>query len=271
MRFIDILGQLAALDDARLEDPLPVAIVASRFTVPADVETVDTRYGLLFRALEAEQEAIVRARIAYRGSEAQRILGLAQVAFGDLRGVLAGVSGDHLDHEPREGEWSARRALVHTINGERSYRAQVTHAVGRAGTEPLLLPAERRPQPDPADTEGDGSAVAERLAARRSETDAELGRTPDDRLTRPSQWGWGPKAVGVDVRFRLHRFASHIVEHTIQVERALEAAGVTFGDARRTVRRISIARAMHERITSADDLARLDAEHEARMRTPVTA
>src|SRR5262249_33640145 len=127
------------------------------------------------------------------------------------------------------------------------------------------------PQPDPADTAGDGSAVAARFAARRAETDAELGATSDDQLTRPSQWGWADTPAGVDVRFRLHRFASHIVEHTVQIQRALEAAGGAVGDARRTVRRISIARAMHERITSADELARLDAEHDARIRAPIQA
>ena len=271
MGFIDLLARLAAIDDAGLEEQLPVSIVGPGLAVPPDLTTVDTRYALLFRTLEIEQEAVVRARVAYRGSEAQRILGLAQVAYGDLRGALAGVTAEQLDRAPRPGEWSARETMKHTISVERSYRANTSHARRRGPEEPLSLPQDRRPQPDPADIEGDGSQVALRLGLRRAETDAELGDVRDDELTRPSQWSWSTGPIGVVVRFRLHRFASHLVEHTVQCERALEAAGVPFGDARRTVRRISIARAMHERITPADELTRLDARHEARILTPATA
>lgn len=209
----------------------------------------------------------MRARVAYRGTEAQRILGLAQIAYGDLRGSIAGVTEEQLDRAPREGEWSARQTLVHTIGVERSYRANTAYALVRSADDPLTLPPERRPQPDPDDTAGDGSRIAERLGVRRAETDAELSAVRDDQLTLPSQWGSHAAGVRIDVRFRLHRFASHLVEHTVQCERALEAAGVAFGDARRVVRRISVARAMHERIGSAAELVRLDAAHEETIRS----
>jgi hypothetical protein len=61
-----------------------------------------------------------------------------------------------------------------------------------------------------------------------------------------------------------------IVEGEWSARQALEAAVGPFGDARRTVRRISQARAMHERITALEGLARLDAEHEARILTPTS-
>jgi hypothetical protein len=224
---------------------------------------IDARYALLHRALEEEQQAVVRARMTYGGSEAQRILGLAQIAYGDLRGLLAGVTEDLLDRAPRDGEWSARETLVHTIAVERSYRANTAHALVRSQSDPLTLPAERRPKPDPLDTAGDGTDIALRLGARRAETDADVGRITEAQMTLPTQWG----EIDVDVRFRLHRFASHLVEHTVQCETALEAAGMRSGDARRVVRRISVARAMHERITLADELARLDADHAAAIGT----
>jgi hypothetical protein len=231
----------------------------------------DARYALLHSTLETEQGAVVRARLAYRGTEAQRILGLAQIAYGDLRGLLAGVPADLLDRVPREGEWSARETLVHTVGVERSYRANTAFALVRSADDPLTLPAERRPQPDPADTAGDGSEIAIRLGARRAETDADLGRITDDQLTLPSAWGSHSADARIDVRFRLHRFASHLVEHTVQCETALEAAGPRGGDARRVARRISVARAMHERITPAGELARLDAQHEEALASLVTA
>ena len=252
--FIALLARLAAVDDADLARPDRWRGIR-----------VGARYARLFRTLEIEQEAVVAARISYLGTEAQRILGLAQIAYGDLRGVLAGVGSEALDRSPAEGEWSARRTLEHAIGVERSYRANTRHAIVRGADEPLTLPAERRPQPDPADTAGDGSALAEHLGARRAETDADLGRITEDEMTRASHWGALEEGLDVDVRFRLHRFASHLVEHTVQCERALEAAGVVFGDARRVVRRISVLRAMHERITPAAELARLDAGHAQRL------
>ena len=217
------------------------------------------RYAVLHRALEREQEAVVAARLRYRGSEAARILGLAQVAYGDLRGLLVGLTEDVLDRAPPEGEWSARETMAHTVGVERSYRANVSHALGRGPDEPLVLTPEGRPQPDPLDIVGDGTAIAVRLGARRAETDEALAGTTEDQMRLPTQWG----SYDVDVRFRLHRFASHLVEHTVQCETALEATGARFGDARRVARRISVARAMHERITAPDELARLDEEHRA--------
>ncbi len=246
-----ILARLASLTDEQL---------GGRATWRG--KETDARYALLHSTLEQEQGAIVRARLGYSGSEAQRILGLAQVAYGDLRGLIAGVGPELLDRAPRAGEWPARDALAHTVGVERSYHANTAFALVRSPDDPLTLPADRRPVPDPTDTAGDGSAIAFRLGQRRAETDAGLSKIRDDQLTLPSAWGSHSADVRIDVRFRLHRFASHLVEHTVQCERALEAAGLPFGDARRVVRRISIARAMHERISSPDDLARLDRAHE---------
>ncbi len=263
--FIRTLARLAALADEELTAHVSVGVIGTTAKPPPGVSRIDARYALLFSTLEVEQAAVARARTTYRGTEAQRILGLAQVAYGDLRGLLAGVSAEALDRVPREGEWSAREALKHATLVERSYRANTAHALRRGADEPLTVPAELRPTPDPADTAGDGSDIAERLGVRRAETDAELAAISDEQLTRASQWG----DLDVDVRFRLHRFASHVVEHTVQCERALETAG-TVNDARRVVRRISVMRAMHERITPLDELARLDARHEARILTPAS-
>jgi hypothetical protein len=54
-------------------------------------------------------------------------------------------------------------------------------------------------------------------------------------LTRPTIW----INYEIDVRFRLHRFASHVVEHTIQCEKILEALGWRPTEGRRIVRELS--------------------------------
>jgi len=54
-------------------------------------------------------------------------------------------------------------------------------------------------------------------------------------MTRPTIWG----RYDVDVRFRLHRFAAHVVEHTVQCEKALDALGWRATEGRRIVRRLA--------------------------------
>ena len=216
----------------------------------------------LYNALEEEQMAV--AALAPDGDEASRILTLAQVAFGRLRGLLAAIDDDLLDQAPAEGEWSVRETLVHAIGVERSYRANTQHALVRGDDEPLTLSAERRPKPDPADTSGGVLDILAAFAERRAETDAALVGLDAEQMARPSQWGPYEVPHRIDVRFRLHRFASHIVEHTVQCEKTIAALGVTLNDPRAVVRIIGATRGAHERRSSRAVLDALDAALVAR-------
>jgi hypothetical protein len=191
--------------------------------------------------------------------EASRILTIAQIAFGRLRGLLAGIGDDLLDVPPAEGEWSLRTTLAHAIEVERSYRANTQHALVRRDSEPLKLSADRRPKPDPADTSGGVLDIVAAFATRRAETDAALAGLDADQMIRPSQWGPYDVMHQVDVRFRLHRFASHIVEHSVQCEKTVAALGVTLNDPRAVARAIGAARGAHERRSSRAVLDALDA------------
>jgi hypothetical protein len=198
------------------------------------------------------------------GDEASRILTLAQIEFGRLRGVLAGVEDDLLDRAPAEGEWTLRETLAHAIGVERSYRANTQHALVRRDDDPLTLSAERRPQPDPEDTRGGVLDIVAAFAARRAETDAALAGLKEAQMVRPSQWGPYEVPHRIDVRFRLHRFASHIVEHAVQCEKAIAALGIALNDPRAVVRSIGATRGAHERRSSRTVLDALDAALVAR-------
>ena len=228
----------------------------------------DVRYAL-YHALEAEQSAVIAA--APPTSESARILELAQIAFGRLRGLLAGVDDDLLDRAPAAGEWSLRETLAHTIGVERSYRANTEFALVRGDADPLSLPAgpdavvrtaageHRRPRPDPTDTSGGVLEIVEALARRRAETDAALADLSDAQLRRPSQWGAVSDSSVIDVRFRLHRIASHIAEHTVQCETTVTQLGVPLTDARVIVRAIGAVRGAHERRSPRATIDALDA------------
>jgi DinB superfamily len=203
----------------------------------------------LYRALEAEYSALARAPSP--PTEAARILGLAQQAFGDLCGLLAGLADDVLDASPEPGEWSLRQVLAHVLLVERRYAAQVEYAARRTDAEPVYR--ELRLQLSDAAREGGVTSWIDRLAASRDESDRACS-LPDAALDRPTRWA----GYDVDLRFRLHRFAAHLVEHTVQCEKVLEAVAPPTGEAGRIVRRVWAARSSHERLSSPEVLRALD-------------
>ena len=207
----------------------------------------------MYHALEEEQRAVSDAPRA--ATEAARILSLAQGAFGELRGLLAGLDDELLDRPAAAGEWSLRETLAHAIAVERSYRTNTEYSVGRVASEPVLMPTERRPQPDPADTTGGVGHIVARFAQRRSETDAAFAALDEAALARPTMWG----GFEVDVRHRLHRFASHVAEHGNQCEKTVRALHAFGGDARSIAKRIGAMRGLHERRSDAACLRALDA------------
>ncbi len=254
--FESALGRLASVDDAAL---------GRRVTWRGWGGSEATVQFLVYQLLREEQAALVAAEHASRVSEVERILRLAQQAFGDLRGLLAGREDRLLDREPAVGEWSLRAILRHVLAVELRYAAQILYSAHRREEEPLAIPPERLPcdrlsPPDPqyADTRTAGmSRILERLADARAGTDGLVSGLPEALLVRPSLWG----SAEIDVRLRLHQVAAHIVEHVVQCERTLETLGARDGEARRVMRRISAVRGAHETISEDAALRRLDGEY----------
>jgi DinB superfamily len=194
---------------------------------------MEFRYAL-YRAIEEAQEASVRVATLPH-PESRRILSLAQRAFGDLRGLLIGLPADLLDQPPREGEWPVREILRHVVLVEGRYAVQTQYAIERADTDPMRVADDKLPTLAKTDVTGGISEVLTRVAEARAETDRRLGDVPAAAMARPTQW----IQFDVDVRFRLHRFASHLVEHTVQCEKALAALGWQMTEGRRIVRRLT--------------------------------
>jgi hypothetical protein len=216
------LASFAALDEAALGRPWLFR-----------GQTMDVRYAL-FRTLEDAQEAHVRV-VARPLPESRRILSLAQRAFGDLRGLLVGLPADLIDRAPRAGEWPVRDVLRHMWVIERRYALQTLYAVERADSDPVRIADDRLPTPAQMDATGSLDEVLARLGAAREESNRRLGEILPARMTRPTIWA----RYDVDVRFRLHRFAAHVIEHTIQCEKTLVALDWRPTEGRRIVRRLA--------------------------------
>jgi uncharacterized damage-inducible protein DinB len=209
----------------------------------------------LYRTLEDEQEALVRTRRGSRAPEATVALALAQRTFGELCGALAGLPEDLLHAAPSPGQWSVRQTLAHMLAVERRYLLSTLHAARRRDGDPMR-PAQADLDAASVVAETDGAEdLLVRLGEARRETRRLADALPEEVLTRPTEWA----GYEVDVRFRLHRFAVHVVEHTIQCEKALRALGWSEPEGRRIVRRIWATRGEHEALAPVGGLAALDA------------
>lgn len=216
------LERFAALDEKELSQPWLYL-----------GKPMDVRYAL-YRTIEDAQESLVSAA-ARSHPEPRRILSLAQRAYGDLRGLLIGLPADLLDAAPRAGEWSVREILRHVIVIEGRYAVQTWYAVERADTDPMRVADEKMPTPAQTDVSGSLSGILDRIGLVRAETDKRLGDLAAPAMARPTQW----IQYDVDVRFRLHRFAAHLVEHTVQCEKTLATLGRRMPEGRRIVRRLT--------------------------------
>lgn len=209
----------------------------------------EVRYGA-YRAAEALEQAEIEARIAVAATDARErraawIVGPATAARWDLHGILIPLDDALLDVDPGGGEWSIRLTLGHIISSQRAYGWATawwqTHgyeADDRALPQgvPDAFLAEL---PDEATTEAEGSL--DDLRARLDEildlSVERLAGLPDDRLDLGARWSGFPVTVG----FRLGRWASHIREHAIQIEKTFAMIGHVPTEPARLVRNMLAA------------------------------
>jgi hypothetical protein len=188
----------------------------------------DVRGGF-FRCYEMLEEAAADVRWILEDSGAQRAPGarVAQrstAARWDLHGLLAALDDDDLDRDPGGGEWTIRQTLAHTVNSQRAYAWFTAWWLARAG-EPLLpqVPDDALPDFPDEESEGRGSLqeIRDRLDAILDLAMGRLGPLDEGQLAVGVRWSGRALTVG----FRLGRWASHLREHTIQVDKTLVMLG----------------------------------------------
>lgn len=222
--------------------PLPAELLAARAAVEAvlrdlmtvpdaplgvkpwagwrDVGDAELRYGL-YHIYEQFEKAELGARAAGgRATQAGAILAQATAARWELHGVLLPLA-DLLDADPGGGEWTLRQTLGHVVGAQASYSARTAYATHRLHNDPSLPVLGRADIVDGAFEEaptGDMDAIRQRLDRWLDIGIAWLISVDDDAaMAAETIWSDYP----VDVRFRLHRWSSHIREHLVQVEKTL--------------------------------------------------
>ena len=201
------------------------------------------RFTLLLAQHELRDLAVrlesLRTKKGPPASQTERILGQFHFAYRDLTGVLAGVRDDDLDRVPAVGEWPVREVLEHMLGAEFGFLGVVQYALAPDRPHDVEEAEERwdkwRDEHNyraPKKLEGGVADVRNALFEIHRRILRELVGLSDNALEKPAIFWDGEKPI----RFRLHRFEAHMVQHTVQVEKTLDWIGRGPSEARRLIR-----------------------------------
>lgn len=206
--------RLLAVPDDRLEAVWPW---------PGHASEVDVRYGLYrsFELLEAARASAGEA-LASAGTSpgpAARLGSAATVARWSLHGLLLPLDDADLDRDPGNREWTIRQTLGHMLQSQQFYARFTAWWLTQAPT-PAAIPADALSDEVPSEIEESAGSMSEirvRLDRLLDLAMERLGGLDAVQVAVPARWSGGEVTVG----FRLGRWASHIREHTIQIEKTL--------------------------------------------------
>jgi hypothetical protein len=210
-------------------------------------ETADVRYGL-YRPIEAIEEAAADIGRVLRDTKARRPPGAERIASAtaarwELDGLLMGIDEAALDRDPGDGEWPLRETLGHIVSTQRAYAWYTAWWAARDQSEPApdRVPdtiRDEAPLPErAAEAAGTVADIRERLDAILDLSAGRLAYLDDEGLAWPARWS----GIAVDVGFRLGRWSSHLIEHTLQLDKTTVALGIRPTEVERLVRLIHAA------------------------------
>ena len=201
---------------------------------------VELRYGFyrLYEQLEAaaaDSRRVLSVTDPAPGPAVDPIAA-ATAARWDLHGLLAGLSDEDFDRDPGGGEWTIRQTLANVLEVQRAYSWLTAWWLGQRDQAEL---APRIPEEvtallpnDAADTVGSLAEVRARLDALMETGAGRLAGLTGEDLAVRARWS----GTAVTVGFRLGRWASHLREHTVQVEKTLVMLDAQPSEVERLVR-----------------------------------
>jgi hypothetical protein len=200
----------------------------------------DVRSGF-YIALERLQQArgdVARAleRAGVAPGPAWAALAAATEARWELHGSLVALGDDVLDTDPGGGAWTVRGTLSHVVESQRGYQWFSAWWLGHRGAPDLPAHAPEELDADLPSPEEQGSGSLTQIRGRLDAL-VDLGTglwldADDDTLAVRARWSGFPVTVG----FRLGRWAAHIEEHTVQVDKTLMMLGRPPSEVHRLVR-----------------------------------
>lgn len=181
-------------------------------------------------------------------TEAHQVLGNYHAAYRDLQAVLIQGNEKTFNQPPAEREWPIRRAFAHIVGADMGFYVVIRYALERhrsANAGPAKIPAGTRELFLGLSEEAEDRLLDAPVAALAAHHEAfharvlqEFAGITTEELELPSHF-WEDEAY--HLRFRLHRYESHMRQHTIQIEKTLAALGRYPGEADRLLRLVYAA------------------------------
>ena len=198
------------------------------------------RFALLMAQHELRDLAVRLAAIRpVPPSQAQRILGQYHHAYRDLTGALAGLRDEDLDRVPKEGEWPLRDVIEHMLGAEYGFLSVIQYQLApdrprdpKEAEEGVGSWRDEHGYRAPKTLEGGVADVRNAMFEIHRRVLRELRGLSDEILERDATFWDGDKPI----RFRMHRFEAHMIQHTVQVDKTLEWIGRAPTEARRLAR-----------------------------------
>lgn len=211
------------------------------------------RFACFVTLQELRHLAVNLSALRPKPTYAQHTLSQYHTAYMDLQAAIFGLSEEDADKVPAEGEWQVRRVYAHILSAEINFTIAVRYALEkhRAGTW--------TPEKMSDDDENRLAGMSEEeyqallkgpfegmLAYHRDfhpEIINEFSNITDDELDLPSTF-W--EETRFPIQHRLHRYEAHYTQHTIQIDKTLEAIGRAPTESKRLIRKLYAALAEAE-------------------------
>ena len=214
-----------------------------------------------FRTYEelSELAAKAMAERAAKGlgfSAVQWILAQYHAAYRDLQAVLLGLGPDEAEQAPSEGEWPLRRVVAHIVGADVGFYVAVRYALDRhrnGDGRPAEIPDEawdtllgQDVSSIEAILDGSLAGIQPYHQALHERALNEFAGISEEELAVPSIYWEGQE---MSLRFRLHRFDSHLRQHIVQIEKTRTGIGHPPSESGRLLRLIYSALAGAEGVT----------------------
>ncbi|HVF25001.1 MAG TPA: DinB family protein [Anaerolineales bacterium] len=206
------------------------------------------RFACFVTLQELRHLAVELSALRTRPTAAQHILSQYHAAYMDLQAAIFGLSEADADKVPAEGEWQVRRVYAHILSAEINFTITVRYALEkhRASAWTSESASEEDEYRLAGMNETEYQALLEgpfegMLAYHRDIHPMiieEFGIITDAELDLPSTF-W--EETRFPIQHRLHRYEAHYAQHTIQIDKTLEAIGNAPTESMRLIRKLYAA------------------------------
>jgi hypothetical protein len=240
---VHAVDPFAALTSNLFEEDL------EREWVWGDYDSDGVRFAFFRNYEELRELAVKTAALRnYQGpaiTEAQQVLAQYHAAYRDLQSLTLGLDDQTAEQAPAEGEWSPKQVVAHIVSAQSNFYVVVRYALDRLRTEDGR-PAEvvdedweeligmKEAEFDQI-MEGSLASINAFYTSLHERVLNEFADVDEIEIEWPSMY-WEEQAMSL--RFRLHRFDSHLRQHIVQMEKTLNGIGRTPNEARRLLRLI---------------------------------